>query len=282
MKSELDTPQKGKMNIMTTIKRYPAVAFVSITFTLSVVVSFAPLSGLSDADKFLILGALIVPIPTMVAIALAAVTGSVWPFLREALNVHLDWRWALVALGLAVGARLLVSVIALATGAVSALEMSAIAPPLIVVIYLFALLEEIGWRGYAVRRLVITRSVFAALLITGLPWSAIHIFFYLAQNAALATLLQVFMLNFALTVMVTWVYLRGGQKVWIAVILHGSQSLFSILNTNLSTDLITPYSVVAYSLIAVAILVGDRPLWFAGPAQAAVAQAMQAEISSVS
>jgi membrane protease YdiL (CAAX protease family) len=138
------------------------------------------------------------------------------------------------------------------------------------VIYLFALLEEIGWRGFAVRRLITTRSAFAALLITGIPWSVIHIFFYLAQSADVATLMKVFVLNFALTVMVTWVYLRGRLNIWAAVILHGSQSLFSIFNTNLPADLITPYSVIVYSLIALMILIVDWRMWFARPAKDAV------------
>ncbi len=264
------------MNLMTTIKRYPAAAFVSITVALSVLVTFAPLGNLSEADKFLILGALLVPLPTIVAIALAAMIGGVRPFLREVLRLRFDWRWALIAIGLAFGARLLMSVLALLTGAISTVEVSAIAPPIIVVIYLFALLEEIGWRGYAVRRLITTRSAFAALLITGLPWSAIHIFFYLAQGKDAATVMQVFVLNFALTVMVTWVYLRGGQKVWIAAILHGSQSLFSILNTNLPAELITPYSVISYSLIALVILIADRRRWFARPAETTVRATSQA------
>ena len=264
---------------MTTIKRYPVAAFISITFVLSVAVSFAPLSGLTDADKFLILGALIVPIPTIVAIALAAVTGGVRPFLRQTLTWHVDWRWALIALGLALGARLLISILALLTGAISSIEVSAFALPLIVVIYLFALLEEMGWRGFAVRRLITTRSAFAALLITGIPWSIIHIFFYLAQGADVATLLQVFVLNFALTVMVTWVYLRGGLNIWAAVILHGSQSLFSILNTNMPADLITPYSVISYSLIALVILIVDRRLWFARAMKDAGGIAIPADVS---
>jgi uncharacterized protein len=268
-----------KESFMNTIKRYPVPAFISITFALSVLVTFAPLSGLSDADRFLILGALIVPLPTIVAIALAAVTGGVRPFLRQTLTLHVDWRWALIALGLAVGARLLVSVLALLTGAIASIEVSAFALPLIVVIYLFALLEEIGWRGFAVRRLVTYRSAFAALLITGIPWSAIHIFFYLAQGADVATLLQVFVLNFALTVMVTWVYLRGGLNIWAAMILHGSQSLFSILNTNMPADLITPYSVMVYSLIALVILIVDRRLWFARAMKDAGGIAILADVS---
>lgn len=266
------------MNLMTPIKRHPVVAFISITFVLSVVVSFAPLSGLAAADKFLILGALLVPLPTIVAIALAVVTGGVRPFLRKALSLHFDWRWALIAIGLAFGARLLMSILALLTGAISTVEVGAFAPPLIVVIYLFALLEEIGWRGFAVRRLVATRSAISALLITGVPWSAIHIFFYLAQGQDAATVLQVFVLNFALTVMVTWVYLRGGFNIWAAVILHGSQSLFSILNTNMPVDLILPYSVISYSLIALVIFIIDRRLWFARPMEDVAGRAMPSAV----
>jgi membrane protease YdiL (CAAX protease family) len=275
------TSDAYKENLVATINRYPVAAFISITFALSVLVTFAPLGNLSDADKFLILGALLVPLPTIVAIALAAVTGGVRSFLRQALTWHVDWRWALIALGLALAARLLVSVLALLTGAISAIEVSAFAPPLVVVIYLFALLEEIGWRGFAVRRLVTYRSAFAALLITGIPWSIIHIFFYLAQGADMATLLQVFVLNFALTVMVTWVYLRGGFNIWAAVILHGSQSLFSILNTNLPAGLITPYSVISYSLIALVILIADWRRWFARPAETTVSATIHAGMSAV-
>jgi membrane protease YdiL (CAAX protease family) len=268
-----------KENLMTTIKRYPVAAFISITFVLSVLVTFVPLSNLTDADRFLILGALIVPLPTIVAIALAAMTGGVRPFLRQTLSWHVDWRWALIALGLAAGARLLISILALLTGAISSIEVSAFAPPLIIAIYLFALLEEIGWRGFAMRRLVTYRSAFAALLITGIPWSIIHIFFYLAQSANVATLLQVFVLNFALTVMVTWVYLRGGFNIWAAVILHGSQSLFSIFNTNLPADLITPYSVIVYSLIALVILVADWRRWFARPLEDVVDKAIRTDVT---
>jgi uncharacterized protein len=261
---------------MTIIKRNPIAAFITITFLLSVAVTLIPVGS---EEQFLILAALLVPIPTIVAIALAAVTGGVRPFLRQALDWHISLLWALIALGLALGARLLVSVIALLTGAISAIEVSAAAPYLIVVIYLFALLEEIGWRGFAVQRLVTSRSGFAALLITGLPWSAIHIFYYLAQGKDVATVLQVFVLNFALTVMITWVYLRGGHKVWIGVILHGSQSLFSIFNTNLPTDLITPYSVISYSLIALVILAADWRRWFAHPANEATRKADRVDVS---
>lgn len=268
------------MNLTTTIKRHPVAAFICLTFGLSVLVSFAPLNGLTDADKFLILGALLVPIPMIVAIALAAVTGGVRPFLREVLNVRIDWRWALIAFGLAFSARLLVSGLGLLSGAITGLKVSAIAPPLIVVIYLFALLEEIGWRGYAVRRLVTTRSAFSALLITGLPWSAIHIFFYLAQGQNAATVLQVFVLNLALTVMVTWVYLRGGQKVWIGVIVHGSQSVFSILNTNLPAELVTTYSVIGYSALALVLLAIDGRLWFGQLSQPAPGTSVRVDVSS--
>ncbi len=265
------------MNLTTAIKRYPVAAFIGITFALSVAVTFLPVGG---ENQFLILGALLVPIPTIVALGLASVTGGVRPFLREVLNVQLDWRWALIALGLALIARLSVSVLGLLSGAIAGFGASAIALPLIVVIYLFALFEEIGWRGFAIHRLITTRSAFAAFLITGIPWSAIHIFFYLAQGKDAATVMQVFLLNLALTLMVTWVYLRSGQKIWIGVVLHGSQSLFSILNTNLPAELVTPYSVIGYSLIALVILAIDGRLWFIRPSQAMVGNDIRVDVSS--
>ena len=265
------------MNFITTIKRYPVAAFTSITFALSVAVTFLPIDG---ENQFLILGALLVPIPTIVALVMASMTGGMRPFLREVFNVHLDWRWALIALGAAVIARLLISLLGLLSGAIASLEASTIALPLVVVIYLFALSEEIGWRGFAVRRLVTNRSAFAALLITGIPWSAIHIFFYLAQGKDAATVLQVFMLNLALTVMVTWVYLRGGQKIWIGVILHGSQSLFSILNTNLPAELVTTYSVIVYSAIALVILAIDGRPWFTRSMSSTMGNRVRVDVSS--
>jgi membrane protease YdiL (CAAX protease family) len=260
------------MNPISSIKRYPVVAFIALAFILSVAATFAPVG---DSDKFLILGALLVPIPTLVALVLSALTGGIRPFLREVLTWRIDLRWALIAFGIALGARLVISLLALLTGAIPSIQVSAASPPIIVVIYLFALLEEIGWRGFAVRRLMTHHSPFAALLITGIPWSMIHIFFYLSQGASMDTLMQVFLLNFALTVLVTWVYLRGGRKVWIGVFLHGSQSLFGIFNTNLPPDLITQYSVIVYSVFAMVILAIDWRRWFARPTQTVSSQSVQ-------
>jgi membrane protease YdiL (CAAX protease family) len=247
------------MNFKRTINQYPVTVFIISAFALSVAATFVPVGG---NEKFLILATLLVPIPTMVALALSTVTGRFRAFLREDLNWQLDLRWVLIALGIALAARLLTSILALLTGAIPAITVSSPVLPLVIVTYLFALLEEIGWRGFAVRQLVMRLSPFAALLITGLPWSIIHIFFYLAQGADLPTVAQVFVLNFTLTVMVTWVYLRSGQRLWIAVILHGSQTIFGILNTNIAPDLSLRYSVFAYTLIALALLAVDWRMWF--------------------
>jgi hypothetical protein len=78
--------------------------------------------------------------------------------------------------------------------------------------------------------------------------------------------------------MVTWVYLRGGLNIWAAVILHGSQSFFSIFNTNIPTDLVTSYSVISYSLIALMILAVDRRRWFVRPAETTASAPIQAGI----
>src|SRR5690606_38015939 len=115
---------------------------------------------LAKQISFYVLAVLIVPVPTIVALALASVTGGIRAFLREALGKRVKWRWIFIAFGMAMAARLFVSVIALLAGAISSIEVGTVVPALVVVTYLFAMLEEIGWRGFAIRRLVTYRSPF--------------------------------------------------------------------------------------------------------------------------
>ncbi len=234
-------------------------------------VSFAPVGG---EDQFLMLAALIVPIPTLVALVMAALNGGIRSFWRDVFKRHSTLRWLLIGLGIAFTARLLTSILALFAGAITALAVGEVVVPLLIVTYLFALLEEIGWRGFAVRKLVTRQSPLVVLLITGIPWSIIHIFFYLNQGADATTMAQVFVANFMLTVMVTWIYLRSGQNIWPAVILHGSQTLFSFLTSNIPTDLFGQYWVISYSLVALALLVLDWRMWFARPAERKINEAV--------
>lgn len=250
------------MTRVTSARSHSVALFVAVTFAASLAVTLLPVD---EANRFVVLAALLVPIPTVVAIVLAALNGSARAFLSETLRRRPALNWVIIALGLALGARLLVGILAWSTGATSGLTLDAPAPALIVMIYLFALLEEIGWRGFALRRLVRRYSPFAALLITGLPWSAIHIFFYLAQGESASTVLLVFLVNFALTVMVTWVYLRSGENVWVGTVLHGSQTLFAVLNANIPPGLVNQYSVVGYGLIAIALVAADWRRWVSRP-----------------
>ena len=258
------------MNLQTSMKQYAVSVFIVCVFVLSVLVSFAPVGG---DDQFLMLAALIVPIPTLAALVLGALEGGIRSLWRDVFKRHTTLRWLLIGLGIALAARLLTSVLALFAGAITTLAVGEVVVPLLIVTYLFALLEEIGWRGFAVRKLVTRQPPLAVLFITGIPWSIIHIFFYLNQGADATTLAQVFVANFMLTVMVTWIYLRSGQNIWPAVILHGSQTLFSFLTSNIPTELFGQYWVISYSLIALALLVLDRRMWFARPVAEQVADA---------
>ena len=117
------------------------------------------------------------PIPTIVALILAALTSGIRPFLGEVFNRRTSLRWLLIGLAIAFAARILITLLALLTGAITRIVVGEVVIPLVVITYLFALLEEIGWRGFALRQLATRHSPIAALLITGIPWSIIHIFF---------------------------------------------------------------------------------------------------------
>ena len=91
-------------------------------------------------------------------------------------------------------------------------------------------------------------------------------FLYLNQAANVTTLAQVFVANLTLSVMVSWIYLRSGHNIWASVVLHGSQTLFSIFTSNIAPALFNQYWIISYSVIALALLVLDWRMWFARPA----------------
>ncbi len=92
--------------------------------------------------------------------------------------------------------------------------------------------EELGWRGYALPRLLDQRSALTASLILGVLWSAWHLPTFFVRGAPQHGLpFSAFvLLTVAHSVVFTWVYLHARGSVLIAILLHGainlSQGLF--------------------------------------------------------
>jgi len=84
------------------------------------------------------------------------------------------------------------------------------------------LCEELGWRGFALPRLLNRFSPFTASLILGVIWGVWHLpAFFVGGMVQAGMSLPLFLLNaLLLSVFVTWVFQHTGGSVLITVLIH--------------------------------------------------------------
>lgn len=86
--------------------------------------------------------------------------------------------------------------------------------------------EEIGWRGFALPRLLERMSALSAALVIWIVWAVWHLPAFIVPGVAKAVLPEGLTLTafacFALPaiVLVTWVYLNGRRSLLLAVLFH--------------------------------------------------------------
>lgn len=100
------------------------------------------------------------------------------------------------------------------------------------------LCEELGWRGYALPRLLNRFNPFTASLILGAIWGVWHLpAFFVGGMEQAGMSLPIFLLNaLLLSIFVTWVFKHTGGSVLITVLIHYSVNICaSIIGVTLPT-----------------------------------------------
>jgi membrane protease YdiL (CAAX protease family) len=131
-------------------------------------------------------------------------------------------------------------------------------------------MEEIGWRGFALRHLLNRHSPIAASLIIGIPWGLIHVlivFLYVPGRTGIWDGLAILPIAFALT----WIFIKSNHRVLVATVLHISLNTFTFVAPLIPEG--EWLAVISYSLIAAILLLIDRRVWFAHPAATKVSEA---------
>lgn len=122
------------------------------------------------------------------------------------------------------------------------------------------LCEELGWRGYALPRLLEFFNPFLASLVLGALWGLWHLpSFFLGGMVQAGLSLPLFLLNaLLLSIFVTWVYMHTGGSVLITVLIH------YMVNICLSIIGVAPIVFIILLLaVNILILVYDQRLeWF--------------------
>jgi membrane protease YdiL (CAAX protease family) len=121
--------------------------------------------------------------------------------------------------------------------------------------------EELGWRGYALPRLLQKWNALTASMLLGLVWTLWHIpAFFLAgvMGQSFGGFLWWALDTFAFTIVITWLYLRANRNVLVAgLIPHFVINGMGAGGAWLSR----PAEAVALALVAVGIVVLNRELF---------------------
>ncbi|MBK8902997.1 MAG: CPBP family intramembrane metalloprotease [Anaerolineaceae bacterium] len=177
-------------------------------------------------------------------------------FSRPAWRISL--KWAVISSAAAVGLRLGVSLLALALG--HRFQTGPFSLPLLIIFMLFAATEEIGWRGFALPRLLQKGwSPLAAALLLGVPWALLHLPLTLPGMLSAGTpMLAQSLVILALSVLTTWVYLAAGRSLTAPTLLHGVQNALASLNYGLSPEVSGWSMVVVYVAAALLVIMLSR------------------------
>jgi membrane protease YdiL (CAAX protease family) len=208
--------------VLASVRRHQLIAFFvlayALTWPLIPLVSVSPLWGFPALFG-----------PALAAIIVAAVADG-RAGLRDLLGRVARWRvgarWYAVALALPAVLALAALGLHVVLGGQGSFELGGLSV-LNFVVFVLIVGEELGWRGYALPKLLAERSVLAASLILGALWGAWHLPTFFVPGAPQHGLpFSAFVpLTMAYSVVFAWVYLHTRGSVLIAVLLHGAINL---------------------------------------------------------
>jgi membrane protease YdiL (CAAX protease family) len=252
------------MNALSTFfERYSLILF----FALTILLSFAITPLLSYAITLQILppdveNLFVVLIPTLVAIFLTAMSGgrkSISALLKQLVQWRVGFKWYAVALIVALAVRLSMSLLSLALGWIQAVQIRAQTPvqlvALFVIFYIAAALEELGWRGFALPKLLGRRSALFSALLIGVLWGTVHLALHLPGLMYEgwpwpATMIELV----GLSVVITWLFVNTQSSLVIATLFHAAQSFFLIVNEGISGPQQLWLMVISYTSLALILI----------------------------
>ncbi len=259
--------------------RYPLVLFFLLTFVVTWAVWVPRAAGVEVG----VLGQLWTWIPAIAAILAAALTGgrrAIRQLLAALVRWRVGWWWyALVIAAPAVFAAVVAGVYALLGGSwavgfpAATTGLASLAVYLVVLTLTDGVGEELGWRGFALPRLLQRYSALVASVVLGVLWGLWHLpLIYTEGKALFGHPVWLLLADIvAKSILFTWVFLRTRASVLIAALLHATTNLFVVSPTVASAggDLLLPALAIAakWLLVVVIVLVSGPALIRAGKGQ---------------
>lgn len=87
----------------------------------------------------------------------------------------------------------------------------------------FATLEEVGWRGFALPKLREKYNFVSSALLLGLIWGIWHIPKLISEGTTDAlSIITLIIFGMLLSVLISWIYENTGGSIFIAIVTHAS------------------------------------------------------------
>jgi membrane protease YdiL (CAAX protease family) len=94
-----------------------------------------------------------------------------------------------------------------------------------------ALMEELGWRGYVLPKLLARQSALASALIIGVPWGILHLGLTLpGQMNAGTSWVSTMLFILGISVVLTWLFAQTRSAIVAGIVFHAAQNFFVFLN----------------------------------------------------
>ena len=121
--------------------------------------------------------------------------------------------------------------------------------------------EEIGWRGYALPRLIARHGPVRASLRLGLLWALWHVPMLVSAGDSVSEMLIMLPYFLAGSILFTWLHQRTGGSLLLAVVLHVGAHLHNTSQAPHGDLVPLTLSTVGLVSLAAALLALDRGAW---------------------
>jgi CAAX protease family protein len=247
------------------LKRHAVLWFVVIMLALSFATYFLPLPV---EQRSLLVPVLLVLIPTLVCIPLVFFTEGSEGLRQLFTRVHGVGKWIWVGAGIGALLRVAVLIVGILLGKSIQADLGAPGTAFVILATIpLAWFEELGWRRFALDRMLQSRSPLEASLLLGFPWALIHLVLILPGMMSVgAPALPQTLVLLALSVVITWVYVHSAGSLLAVTLLHGIQNGLVVLNRGLSIADSTWLMMGVYIGFAILLIILDRRSFLAKPA----------------
>jgi membrane protease YdiL (CAAX protease family) len=207
------------------------------------------------------------------AVALTAITGGkagVYALLGKLGQWRISLKWLTIALLLAFVLRLSISIVAVLLGLIPVIQVRPGSPVqfaiLAVILVIAAIPEELGWRGYALPKLLTHHTALFASLVIGVLWGALHLALQLPgmMNEGVSPLATVLAIASG-SLLFTWLYVNSDGSVVLTTLFHTAQSFFVIVNEGITLAQQAWLMAGVYLALALVIAILTGPHLFSWP-----------------